>query len=619
MGAAIASSTIAWGNGGTVAGVKRVAGTRVAPAGSSSPSFARPFDKLRAMVDKLANLKVRKQPNAPALNATGIVLDEDGVPAAGVLVDGAGLVGDLENPAPSVITDQDGRFSLPIDLAYGGSVSGMLMASARDLRGAVSLYLTRPGAAGEDLEIKLKKARSIRGTARLAGNAMGGVRISVSLVGSIDERVSPLATAVSAMDGRFEVSVIGPGVYRIDALRSGVFAGVDYVQVLDSGPAPDVLIDLPEGREVVVHAVDDQGLPVAGAKVRTYAMGGPEDAGHIGTTDADGRSLVMVDAGSNATLSIERQGYAPASVQTKDRNAEVVLRRVPQISGIVEAPMDAVTRVWVKRTDPNDYYGGLTPVATLRSPGPFTADLMQEGTYEIVAYVEGVGESVRKPIVASVGSTTQVGTLNVDGGQGSVAGIVSDATGKPVANATVRVSRSELGAGSFTATTDAAGRFTMTDVPMGSYSADTDVGGRYLSTQLTVKPMARTEVSFAPDAEAEYEGDEYEGEGHDYYDEEYEGEDWQPQYTPGVRWGWSDEGLVVLAPTYAEGEPTMPGGLLPGDIIIGVNGQSIDGGEEGLYGKEGSAVRLKVRRPATNQTFETSVARTAMEEEEGGC
>ena len=625
--AAIAGATLAYGARGSQksrrvrAAIARSAAER---QGTDAGVAGGKLAQLGKVAAKLGARPLRKT-TAAAMTLTGIVLDPQGVPAAGVTVDGGALEGDLEEQPSSVVTDSDGRFALPVVLAYGGSASGMLSARAPgSLRGAVNVYVNLPGTT-EDVELRLSVARTIEGVARVAGTPTPGIKVSAMRIGSMQLGDAEQVSATTGAGGRYVLEVPSAGVYRVEASLSATRGAADYVQVLDQERAAQADLDLPAMRMLALDVVDDTGAPIP--FVRVISNGSREP---IAVTDRNGKSQLGLPEGGSEYLTFEREGFAAATQYTKSAEPTVrqVLQRVPTIVGQVEAPQDGVTRIWVRRpvTPEGKYsqYATLMPVATLHGPGTFRADVMEPGSFEVVAYVEGVGESTRRTVETHAGETSNVGTLSVGFDRGSAAGVVVGKAGAPVAGLSVRLSRSEMGAANLNATTDAAGRFQFANVPMGSYYAEVEVEGEYITRNFRVEANQKAELAMSPETEtsagegeyAEGEG-EYDGEGE--YEGDYEGGEgeyeYTPEFQPAMNVEYTGDELVVLSPM--ETDAGLPGGLLHGDHIMTIDGQSA--GEASMTGGKDSTMRVKVRRPATGQEFETTVPRTSEYIEEGGC
>jgi thermitase len=126
-----------------------------------------------------------------------------------------------------------------------------------------------------------------------------------------------------------------------------------------------------------------------------------------------------------------------------------------------------------------------TKTATTDAAGEYTITDVPLGTYEVTASKSGYQTSSLTVTVASEDDAVADFSLNEVIVPGSIAGTVADAAnGSSIVGATVSD-------GTRTATTDAAGEYTITDVPPGSYEVTASKAG-YQSSSLTVDVLSGT-------------------------------------------------------------------------------------------------------------------------------
>jgi hypothetical protein len=561
---------------------------------------------------RLAGLDLsRRRIGAPAIVVTGIVLDPDGVPLAGVAVE-ARATGDVVGAPRPATSDGDGRFAIPVEVGYGGAVSGHVVARSGELVGTAPLYGSYPGEVN-DLEIHLGRGLELVGVVTSGGLPLGGARVVAARVGSLRGEEAPEATARSAADGSFRVALYGAGVYSVHATMGAAQVVADrYVQLIDGGRVPEVAIELPPLVETQVVARRRDGSPLAGVKVRQAY-----DTEVLAFTDGDGVARYLASEGSQQRVTLERAGLAPVELDVPPGGAEAVLDPGSAIIGEVRADAIGVTELRVRQLG---WFGSGYPHHTrLPGPGRFSVTVAP-GKYEVVAHVQGAGEVTREVSVAA-GETADLGRLVIEGLPARLDGVVLDGRGEPAAGVSVTVS-SDSASSWQSATTDGRGRFHVERLGAGSYQVTAHVGGQSVVEAIEVAAGARLEVELVPaydeepevaaahdDEHGEYDAGEYDdGEYGDYEDE------YVPQYTPAIRYEWADNGLVVTGPGWSDDGAAGLGDLLPGDVILSIDGRRFD--EGGLVGGQGR-VRLRVLRPATGRQFDTVVTRDQPFEEHG--
>jgi hypothetical protein len=566
----------------------------------------------------------RRALGAMTLTLTGVVLDVDGVPAAGVDVEARPRDGALEAPAATT-TDRDGRFALPIRAAYGAVVQGHVVARRGDQVGSVSFANGAPGEV-DDLEITLGPALELVGAVRVGGLPRAGVAVRITRIGGVVEIGTPDVVAISGADGGYQAALFGPGLYQVSAaLGTAEVTAAPYLQVLAGATRPTVDVELPAMREAEVAVFGPGARPLAGVAI--HRLGADVD-GPIAFTGRDGIARILIaeperDARTWPRVRLQADGYDATAVLVGPDQTVVVLDAAALVAGEVVAGATGVVTVELRRED-----GLVEASATLPQPGRF-ALTVAPGAYELVASVAGAGQSAPIAVEVERGERGELGPIEVVGPVGSLVGVVRDAEGEPVADASIAL----IWPGDVRqqATADARGRFAMPRVPAGPARISTWAGGQEIDEAIEIDADGPTEVELVPafaaepePAVAEVEPDDVEGdEADDEIDEEPEGdahddgEDaYAPTYQPAFDAVWTADGMVVTGPGYGVDDPGAAlHGLLPGDVILTIDGARWDEGS--LYGGEGR-VRLEVLRPATGKRLRVEVPRDR-EVEEGGC
>lgn len=227
------------------------------PPPLASPGVNRPA---RAAT-KVPAVSRPERPSAPVGGpARGQVLDPDGHPVAGALVREIGA----PEPAPTVTTDADGRFSLD----RIATPPGALLVRAPGFADAI--VAARAIQAG--LSVPLERGWTISGTVRDADTdepvAATSVRASPA---SSPREVDPLRTKTDA-DGAFRLVVPDVGTYVLDVgnryLGEQPEPGDDWVPTEVEGVAAGtsgVRVALARGRAIEGEIVDEQGARLARA------------------------------------------------------------------------------------------------------------------------------------------------------------------------------------------------------------------------------------------------------------------------------------------------------------------------------------------------------------------
>lgn len=213
---------------------------------------------------------------APAGRVRGRVLLPDGRPAAGAVVNlRPGLnafLGQITHRRyrwMEVRTDEDGRFDFlgaPPGTGYTVSAThpGMAIADAHgiEVRVGETTTVTLRGAAGARVAGRVLDP----GGVPLAGAQVAMIYVDLSrLLLSADGRGEPIATDE---DGAFRIEHVAAGRIALVAVAPGhASSAVQQITVVDGGVYDDVELLLGEGHTLRGRVVDEQGAPLAGARV----------------------------------------------------------------------------------------------------------------------------------------------------------------------------------------------------------------------------------------------------------------------------------------------------------------------------------------------------------------
>ncbi|MFL6293896.1 MAG: carboxypeptidase regulatory-like domain-containing protein [Thermoanaerobaculia bacterium] len=452
----------------------------------------------------------------PALAATGVVVDEQGRPVAGVQIQAA--------PQPA------GRLRIAALVASGGTsrtsasgrfrVGGLAAGIAHELRLAKAGFAParaevpplepgRPGAGGgTDLRIVLRRGRT--GFGRVVDGSdrpVAGARIELRPAPSGDRRMAMMrwrdsapvkyeATADAA--GRFEVRDLPAGTYGLTARGSG-FAplSVPGLAVPEGGGSTDLgTVVLSPGVVVEGYAVDPEGRPVPGAEIRVAeASADPmsrflqqEEPLPAATSAQDGFFRVEDRrAGETVNLDASRPGYAPAVAAGVEVPPDQPVRLVLQPSAAVEGrtvdpdgkPV-AGARVFTFPSDPLSMGGGFRMFSGSRSrqavsdeTGFFRLEDVIPGAFQLQAMATGYQHAELENLEVRPGQELKAVEVVLAPGA-VIEGRVFSPSGQPLAGAEVSVVEPSRSFFAGMGTTDGDGRYRLEGIAPGTRSVQAE-------------------------------------------------------------------------------------------------------------------------------------------------
>jgi protocatechuate 3,4-dioxygenase beta subunit len=241
------------------------------------------------------------------------------------------------------------------------------------------------------------------------------------------------STTTTDREGRYQVAGLEPGLYRISVQKAGFAMPAEgSVPPLDlgAGERHSVDITLQRGAVIVGRVVDEAGEPLADARV--MAM----------------RKMTLGPPGANASRDMLRP--AGPGAQSNDLG-EFRLFSLPPGEYVVQA---------MPRAD----FGAASGSRTRTLLPTFFPSAADQGGAESITV--GAGQTSESLVITMVGAPAY-----------QVSGIVVDESGKPVANAMVRLIQEDAGRGAAfmmmrpwnQGRTDGTGRFSLSHVTPGSY------------------------------------------------------------------------------------------------------------------------------------------------------
>lgn len=419
---------------------------------------------------ELASLPASERALDPAGSVCGIVVFEDGSPAAGATVRIDLCRGDLlkstsgsrrhlgVTPAAATVTDAAGRFGVPVSrgpLELTVALAGHAQVRLQGCATGDNLRIVLPASRIVPVRVMTEHGAPVAGARLLlAGNGWVGARIDgcwtlESVWGDYGDPQFR-SECVTDQDGTADFAVpAAPGDFRIRA-RHPEFAEQSCDVPADARQNQPLTITMARGKTLEGRVVDEEGRPVPGGTLRWQewdsrnglctSMAGSEtradDQGAFRFRDwVEGETLVWCRAA----------GFAPVSVVVRSSPAEIRLERGVTVTGrVVDRAGTPVAGAavgagaLVTRTPDADPAGATALSAGTLEPcspvvadagGHFTLrDLPRGRTLRIEAAASGfVGSTVDLP-PASVGSidagdlvlvpgATVAGRVTLEGGQ----------------------------------------------------------------------------------------------------------------------------------------------------------------------------------------------------------
>lgn len=385
---------------------------------------------------------------------TGRVVDENRAPVAGarITATAAGQLLDRLTRAGSALLDRNiGKLGDQLTRSAAGEPEPLLAVTDAEGRyrlsglppGAVALRVVRQGYGSTQQQVEvppcgtsaaapdlgLRAGCRVRGKVQRGGRALAGVQVGVVVDGMA-------ITAITDLEGAYELADLPPGDYRVSA-RYSTFPSVKSRDVARARPdAPSVVdVELPPGRTVRGSVTGTDGQPVEGALVWLR-----------------GEQANPVLSDSNGAFEIEAPNRAiELVVGQNERSARKVVPvplEVERVSVSIDAvPNCAVTARVLGLPGRRPLSGVLLRVANDRSSeasssrwfdleaGSLRNPLFPAGKSKVIFWAEGHAP-VQREIELQAGEEHDFGEILLEPGC-QLDGVVTDEAGKPVAGAEV--------------------------------------------------------------------------------------------------------------------------------------------------------------------------------------
>jgi carboxypeptidase family protein len=404
---------------------------------------------------------------SPKLEALGriagrVVADGTGEPVAGVpIVLDAGdrrgwswPVGRPSIESVAATTDADGRFVVdgipPGPHTVEAVPDGSLSASAK----------VEVPTAG-DVELRIAAMHSISGVVAYAdGTPLVRGSVDATFDGDSPNGFKTLGVAVTLEDGSFTIGYLPAGSFKVLVTDGMSFAGITRVELRGvAADTKDLRITVGTAKSLRGRVVDPDGKPVAGAQVAawpptghsfgnaqsgsdgSFEMGGLEDLAYeVRATPPNG--MRFMDYG--VTLNPRWLGVKVANVRPPRDDLVLTLKADLSIEGVA---IGADGKPFANRIVRADRLTKRDPDEVTAFADPPAAQTDAEGRFEITGLPPGEFRLVALGLPPKPESFPLLGAERVTAGTrgvrailgtfGTIAGVVVDETGAPVARATV--------------------------------------------------------------------------------------------------------------------------------------------------------------------------------------
>lgn len=469
-----------------------------------------------------------------------------------------------------VSTDAEGRFELA---AEGGTVQLAAAAPGGSRVEGPRVALTQ-GEARDGVVIELGAEWIARGLLLVDGQPAAGAELLL-----LDGKTGRVAGAtVSGEGGSFELKGVAPGSYLVQ-VRRGALSAQRGPYDLTGIEGEDWVVEVDAGRVLAGRVVP----PSAGVVVRWRS--GAWAGTHPAQTSTDADGTFRFEGVSDGVLTVEAEGPAGSAVTTARASEEVVLELRPSVlQGLVTDERGHPITDFTVELRPKG--GGATRSHSALSPtGDFRFEV-PPGEYTVSATAPGYGEPAEAPLIRVGGGEVFV-RLSLSTAVELKGRVVDASTQEPLAGVEVAVNRMGRDRRRFagrwaTVTTGSDGTFALGAVATQAVLALRKAG--YLSLWAPIERVPRDAdgrlvLALRPGTPRTRSFEPYEGIG--------------AQLT--------EQGKSVQVFVTFEGSPAQAAGLLPGDEILSVNGESVEGLPVGqvvqrILGPAGTVVRLTVRR-----------------------
>jgi protocatechuate 3,4-dioxygenase beta subunit len=501
---------------------------------------------------------------------------------------GAALAASLGLGAPGGrpwVTREDGRFEAsPV-------TPGRIRAVVRHpqyVEAESDLVTLAPGAE-QQVDITMHEGGSLEGRVLDARDRpVEGARVTVAATRGSLERSTRTAT-----DGSFAFAALPDAVTLSAGASDDAQPPVRLALGVPEGGRREVTIHLPEPRAALsVTVVDERGWGVDAAQITAASLSAGAPLRSTAFSDARGQATIPGAHGLPLRVDVRAPHHAPRVVTVDAAGDELRVELLPGESATGEV-VAARGRDAIAAADVTLYTDTGVRRTRTDAKGAFSLSDLAPGPARLRVRAAGFAAATREVDVPDSGGRRSFTLPRVElAGSGTVRGEVVDERGEPVAGA--RVARDQVptwllvgATPEGVAVTDAKGHFTLNDLPEGALAIEaySPELGRARLDDVSVTAGRTTEdvrlVFAAPD------GGEPAARA--------------PSASGGVAvtLGETSAPVEVVVVTVVEGSEAERAGVLPGDVVVAVDGNAVSTIEEArarLSGPIADDVVVAVRR-----------------------
>ncbi len=363
-------------------------------------------------------------------------------------------------------------------------------------------------------DVEMKGGVTIRGNVtRPSGAALA--QAIVAAANLMDPARGIVRQALTDQDGAYRLENLTPGIYELSARAVGTqHQKTGAVHLLNPREENRQDFVLPDGLELFGRVLEPGGEPVAGVRVTASPLRGATQSPVTTTTRSDGWFRADGLGSGEYRLVVEKQGYI--SIQrpreaADGRARQFTLHRTAGVTGFVVDPGgEPITRFWIRALQVDT---GGNPVgqrgeieAVKSKDGSFTVEDLPPGRYAIQSYADGYAPTMCRWFQMQNQYIHGV-KIRMDP-ESSITGLVTDASGAPFPDATVRLldnayrdmPNARLLFGRYSrlgkTKTDELGRYTFQSIGAGTYQVQASAPDRLSVSQrdVVVETASRKEL-----------------------------------------------------------------------------------------------------------------------------
>ena len=439
------------------------------------------------------------------VSISGKVIDIDGKPIFGVLVQPYTETGYGVSKTDGAVSDIEGKFSIT-RAPRRGEIEGLVVTHPEYSHKCVTLAQEKKTHDAKDIIITLEKGGSIEGFVQDAeNNPKSNARVSLI---AVEPRVAnrhdfQLKSSLTDAAGHYLIFGIPEGTYRLRAKHGERSVQSENVQIESGQKLRDINLIFSPGGYIAGKITDNEGNPLAG--IRPYASSTRAQGGSDYTNPEGKYRIEDLDEGQQYAVYIYGDYSKPKykdvtrrEVKCSSADVDFVLTPLEfgSVSGFVYGELDETPvrsfSLTLERTDGRSARTGYRDRQYQSEDGFFKCTDVPVGKYVVKVKADDLADSRSAPFEVTVGKETTTEVYMQSGG--SLSGYVyRKSDGSPVTDFHIRLYPNERGRRS-----DSRGEtfksddgfFIFTNLPAGAYSMTVRAKGfpTYTGETIEVQP-----------------------------------------------------------------------------------------------------------------------------------